>query len=60
MGAQDHVARSIDNAVSWIRSDIVKKEVNCLFSGKGSACLASGDGTEGYQEFVVDRSGIIE
>ncbi len=60
MGAQDHVARSINNAVSWIGSDIVKKEVRCLFSGHGSVCLASGDGTEGYQKFVVDRSGIVE
>ena len=60
MGAQDHVARSINNAVSWIGSDIVEKEVNCLFSGNGSVCLASGDGTEGYQKLVVDRSGIVE
>ncbi len=37
MGAQDHVARSINNAVSWISGDIVEKEVYCLFSGNGSA-----------------------
>ena len=60
MGAQDHVARSINNAVSWIGSDIVKKEVNCLFSGNGSICLTSGNGTEGDQKFVVNRSGIVE
>jgi hypothetical protein len=60
MGAQDHVTRPVNNAVSWICSDIVEKEVNCLFSGNGNVCLASGDGTEGYQKFVVDRSGIVE
>ena len=60
MGAQDHVARSINNAVRWIRSDIVKKEVNCLFSGNGSICLASGNGTDGDRKFVVDHSGIVE
>ena len=52
--------RSVNNAVSWIGSDIFKKEVNCLFSGNGSVCLASGNGTEGYQKFVVDRSGIVK
>jgi hypothetical protein len=31
-----------------------------LFSGDGSICLASSDGTEGYQKFVVDRSGIVK
>jgi hypothetical protein len=31
-----------------------------LFSGDGSECLASRDGTEGYQKFVVDRSGIVK
>ncbi len=36
MGAQDHVARSINNAVSWIGSYIVEKEMNCLFSGNCS------------------------
>jgi len=50
----------VHNAVSWIGSDIVEKEVNCLFSGNGSVCLASGNGTEGYQKFVVYRSGIVE
>ncbi len=60
MGAQDHVTRSVHNAVSRIGSDIVEKEVNCLFCGNGSVRLASGNGTEGYQKFVVDRSGIVE
>ena len=60
MGAQDHVTGPVHNAVSWIGSDIVEKEVNCLFSGHGSVCLASGNGTEGNQKFVVDRSGIVE
>ncbi len=60
MGAQDHVTRPVNNAVSWIGSNIVKKEVNCLFSGNGSICLTSGNGTEGDQKFVVDRSGIVE
>jgi hypothetical protein len=60
MGAQDHVTRPVHNAVSWIGSDIVNKEVNCLFSGNGSVCLTSGNGTEGYQKFVVYRSGIVE
>jgi hypothetical protein len=60
MGAQDHVTRPVNNAVSWIGSNIIEKEVNCLFSGHGSICLASGDGTEGYQKFVVDRSGIVD
>ncbi len=31
-----------------------------MFSGDGSECLASSDGTEGYQKFVVDRSGIVK
>ncbi len=31
-----------------------------MFSGDGSVCLASSDGTEGYQKFVVDRSGIVK
>jgi hypothetical protein len=35
MGAQDHVTRPVNNAVSWIGSNIVKKEVNCLFSCNG-------------------------
>ena len=41
MGAQDHVTRPVNNAVSWIGSDIVEKEVNCLLSG----CLLSGNGS---------------
>ncbi len=60
MGAQDHVTRPVHNAVCWICSDIVKEEVNCLFSGNGSVCLASGNGTEGDQKFVVYHSGIVE
>ena len=60
MGAQDHVTRPVHNAVSWIGSDIVEKEVNCLFRSNGSISLASGNGTEGYQQFVVNRSGIVE
>ncbi len=60
MGTQDHVTRPVNNAVSWIGSNIVKKEVHCLFSGNGSVWLASGDGTEGYQKFVVDRLGIVK
>ncbi len=31
-----------------------------MFSGDGSICLASSNGTEGYQKFVVDRSGIVK
>ncbi len=31
-----------------------------MFRGNGSVCLASGNGTEGYQKFVVYRSGIVE
>jgi hypothetical protein len=34
--------------------------VNCLFSSIGSIGLASGNGTEGYQQFVVNCSGIVE
>ncbi len=60
MGAQDHVTRPVHNAVSWIGSGIVEKEVNCLFSGNGSVCLTSGNATEGDQKFVVYRSGIVE
>jgi hypothetical protein len=60
MGTQDHVTTPVHNAVSWIGSDIVEEEVNCLFRGNGSICLASGNGTEGYQKFVVGRSGIVE
>ena len=60
VGAQDHVTRPVNNAVSWVGSNIVEKEVNCLFSGNGSICLTSGNGTEGDQKFVVDRSGIVE
>jgi hypothetical protein len=36
MGAQDHVTRPVNNAVSWIGSNIVEKEVNYLFRGNGS------------------------
>ncbi len=60
MGTQDHVTRPVNNAVRWIGSNIVEKEVNCLLSGNGSVCLAGGNGTEGYQKFVVDCSGIVE
>ncbi len=60
MGAQDHVTRPVHNAASWIGRDIVEKEVNGLFSGNGSICLTSGNGTEGDQKFVVYRSGIVE
>ena len=31
-----------------------------MFSGDGSECLASRDGTEGYQKFVVNHSGIVK
>jgi hypothetical protein len=34
--------------------------MNCLFSGDGSECLASSNGTEGYQKFVVNRSGMVK
>ncbi len=54
------MCRPMPTRGKWIGSDIVEKEVNCLFSGNGSVCLASGNGTEGYQKFVVDRSGIVE
>ena len=60
VGTYYHVTRPVNNTVHRIRSKIVEKEVNCLFSGDGSVCLASSDGTEGYQKFVVDRSGIVE
>ena len=36
MGTQDHVTRPVNNAVSWIGSNIVEKEVNYLFRGNGS------------------------
>ena len=61
MGAQDHVTRPVNNAISWIGSSIAdEKEVNCLFHSNGSISLASGNGTEGYQQFVVNRSSIVE
>ncbi len=60
MGTQDHVTGPVYNAVSGIGSNIVKKEVNCLFSCNSSGCLALGDGTEGYQKFIVHRSGIVK
>ncbi len=60
VGAQDHVTRPVNNAVSWVGSNIVEKEVNCLFSGNGSTSLTHGNGTEGDQKFVVDRAGIVE
>ncbi len=36
MDTQDHVTRSINDAVRGIGSNIVEKEVNGLFSGHGS------------------------
>ncbi len=36
MGTQEHVTRSINDAIRRIGSNIVKKEVNCLFSGHGN------------------------
>jgi hypothetical protein len=57
---QDHVTGPVHNAVRRIGSNIVEKEVNCLFSSEGCVCLARGNGTKSYQKLVVNRSGVVE
>ena len=49
----------MNNAVFPICSNIVEKEVNCLFSGVISKCLASSDGTEGFMVGVWVMFGVV-
>ncbi len=46
MGTKYHVACSINYAIIWIGSNIVKEEVHCLFCGNGGLGLAGTDGAE--------------
>ena len=57
---QDHVTGPVHNAVRRIGSNIVKKEVNCLFCSNGCVRLARGNGAKSYQKLVVNRSGVVE
>jgi hypothetical protein len=36
VGTRDHVTSSIDDAIRRVGSNIIKKEVNCMFGGYGS------------------------
>ncbi len=49
MGTKYHVACSIDYAIIWIGSNIVKEEVHRLFCGNGGLGLAGRDGTESHK-----------
>jgi hypothetical protein len=55
-----HITSPVHNAVTRTGSNIVEKEVNCLFSNDGCVCLARGNGAKSYQNLVVNRSGVVE
>ncbi len=60
MSTQDHVTSLIDNAVIWVGGNIIKEEVDCLFSSYCGVSLSSCYGTESHKEFVVYCTGVVK
>ncbi len=59
VGTKDHVTGLIDDAIGGIGSNIISKEVNCLFGGGGSTRLLGDNGAEGNQELVVNSPSVV-
>ena len=57
---EDHVASTIDDTIVGIGSYVVKQLIDCVESFGGGCCLASTDGTEGNEEFVVNSASVVE
>ena len=60
MGAEDHIAGSVDNTIVWIGGDVVKEVIDCCESFFGGCGLAGTDGAECDKEFVVHGTGVVE
>ena len=59
VSCKDHVAGAVGNAISRIGVEVIKELEHvsvCVIGGQG---LLLGKISEGYQDFVVDRLGII-
>ena len=57
---KDLVARSIDDAIRRVGSNIVKEKMDSLLCGHCSARLAGGNGAERNQKLFVHRLCIVK
>ena len=60
VGAEDHVAGSVDDAIRRICGDVVKEVMDCCKSFFGGCSLAGTDGAECDKEFVVHGTSVVE
>jgi len=56
----NHFTFVVGGAVVRIGGAVIEDMVDCLFCGFSGVGLASGDGVEGGQNFVVNCAGIVE
>ena len=60
VSTENHFAFVVGGAVVRIGGAVIEEMVDCLFCGFSGVGLASGDGVEGGQNFVVNCTGIVE
>ena len=60
VGGKYHSACMVDDAVARIRGNLVKELVDGGEGGFGDSCFLGSDFAEFHQQFVVDRSCIME
>jgi len=60
VSTENHFACVVGDAVVRIGGAVIEVMVDCLFCGFSGVGLASGDGVEGGQNFVVNCTGIVE
>jgi len=60
VSTENHFACVVGGAVVGIGGAVIEEMVDCLFCGFSGVSLASGDGVEGVQNFVVNCTGIVE
>jgi len=60
VSTENHLACVVGDAVVRIGGAVIEEMVDCLFCGFSGIGLASGDGVESGQNFVVNCTGIVE
>ena len=58
VSGKSHGASVVDDAIVWVCGDIFKKLVHGMGGGLGGRGLLGTNGTEGDEEFVVDRKAV--
>ena len=58
VACKDHIARTVGDAVVWVRGHIFNELVENISSGLSGRGLLGSDGTESDEKFVVDCTSV--